>query len=57
MNTATPDQTNSEPETSKVIKLSLDGQKRFVELSKNPPVPTSQMEKLKNLPDFTTRAS
>jgi len=40
-----------------VIKLSLEGQKRFAELSKNPPPPTAAMKKLKNLPDFATRGS
>ena len=40
-----------------VIKLSLEGQKRFAELSKNPPPPAAAMKKLKNLPDFTTRGS
>ena len=40
-----------------VIKLSLDGQKRFAELSKKPPLPTAAMKKLKNLPDFASRAS
>ena len=40
-----------------VIKLSLDGQKRFAELSKNPPPATVAMKKLKNLPDFSTRRS
>ena len=40
-----------------VIKLSIEGQKRFAELSKNPPPPTTAMKKLKNLPDFVQRAS
>ena len=40
-----------------VIKLSVEGQKRFAELSKNPPPPTAAMKKLKNLPDFATRAA
>ena len=40
-----------------VIKLSLDGQKRFAELSKNPPPPTAAMRKLKALSDFATRRS
>ena len=57
MNTATPNQTNSELETTQVIKLSLDGQKRFAALSENPPAPTLAMKKLKDLPDFATRAS
>lgn len=57
MDTATPNQTSSELETTKVIKLSLDGQKRFAALSENPPVPTAMMEKLKNLADFAARES
>ncbi len=40
-----------------VIKLSLEGQKRFSELSKKPPAPTAAMKKLKNLPDFAQRSS
>ena len=40
-----------------VIKLSVEGQKRFAELSKSPPPPTAAMKKLKNLPDFAARAS
>lgn len=40
-----------------IIKLSLDGQKRFAELCKTPPPPTSAMKKLKNLPDFKTPGS
>lgn len=40
-----------------VIKLSLDGQKRFAELSKNPLPATATMKRLKNLPDFATRTS
>ena len=40
-----------------IIKLSLDGQKRFAELSKNPPSPTPAMKELKNLPDFATPRS
>ena len=57
MNTATPNQTNSELETTKVIKLSLDGQKRLLELSKKPPAPTAAMKRLKSQPDFATRTS
>lgn len=40
-----------------MVKLSLEGQKRFAELSKNPPQPTAAMKKLKNLPDFAQRLS
>lgn len=57
MNTAPPDQTRSAQETTEIIKLSLDGQKRFLALSENPPAPTAQIEKLKNLPDFAKRSS
>jgi uncharacterized protein (DUF1778 family) len=57
MTTATPNQTRRELETSQVIKLSSNGQKRFEALSKNPPAPTVQMKRLKNLQDFTTRRS
>jgi uncharacterized protein (DUF1778 family) len=57
MSTATPQQTHRELETSQVIKLSSSGQKRFEALSKNPPAPTVQMKKLKNLQDFATRVS
>ena len=55
MNTTTPNQALSERRTTQIIKLSLNGQKRFAELSKNPPAPTAAMEKLKNLPDFSNR--
>lgn len=58
MNPATLNQTRSDRETTQVIKLSsLDGGKRFAALSKNPPAPTAAMKKLKDLPDFATRAS
>lgn len=40
-----------------IIKLSLDGQKRFAQLSKKPPPPTTAMKKLKNLPDFAQHSS
>lgn len=40
-----------------MVKLSLEGQKRFAELSKNPAPPTAAMKKLKNLPDFAQRLS
>jgi DNA-binding HxlR family transcriptional regulator len=57
LNTATLNQTSSELETTEIIKLSLDGQKRFTEFSENPPAPTTLMERLKNLPDFGARVS
>ena len=57
MNTTAFNQARSELKTTEIIKLSLDGQKRFAALSENPPVPTAMMEKLKNLPDLATRAS
>ena len=55
MSTPTLKQARMEPKNTGTIKLSLDGQKRFAELSKNPPAPTTPMEKLKVLPDFAVR--
>ena len=57
MNPTTPNQTSSEMKTTKVIKLSLDGQKRLTGLSKKPPAPSSAMKKLKGLPEFAVRAT
>ena len=34
------------------IQLSLDGQRRFAALAKQPPKPTAAMHALGNLPDF-----
>lgn len=57
MNTPTLKQARVKLKSTEIIKLNLDGQKRFVELSKKPPPPTAAMKKLKNLHDFTSRAS
>lgn len=38
-----------------MIQLSLDGQRKFAELLKNPPAPTQAMKELGELPDFDVR--
>lgn len=37
------------------IKLGLEAQKTFAQLSKHPPAPTAEMLRLKDLPDFEVR--
>jgi hypothetical protein len=57
MNTPALKPARMKPKSIETIKLSVGAQKLFAELSKKPPPPTAAMKKLRNLPDFASRAS
>jgi hypothetical protein len=57
MNTPALKPARMKPKSIETIKLSVGAQKLFAELSKKPPTPKAAMKKLRNLPDFASRAS